>query len=168
MSKSKIVGIIGLIAFAMGIVLVGDVVAGEKVKVRKVQHLLKWEQINVGDEEGHVVGAAEWKGVTMNLGGKQFCDGCLDRNTGLLDMNRKTGVGSGHGYEDVTDKDGNKYYCTWEGKGVEAGKPWEGVITIVKGTGKFEGITGKGTWVTYRVGDGWADVHWELEVELPR
>ena len=33
MSKSKIIGIMALIAFAMGIFLVGDAVAGERGKV---------------------------------------------------------------------------------------------------------------------------------------
>lgn len=43
MSKSKIVGMTVLIAFAMGILLVGDVVAGEKVKGRNVWYGTKWE-----------------------------------------------------------------------------------------------------------------------------
>ncbi len=169
MSKSKFVAMMALIAFTMCLLLVGDAVAGEKVKVRKIQHNLKWEQINVGDVEGHVVAIYETKGVATNMERKQFSDGWLVRLTGLADVNLKTGFGTVQGYEELTDKDGNKYYCVWEGKRVKAEKPFEGVITIVKGTGKLEGIKGKGTWVMInQTADGWQDVIWELEVELPR
>jgi hypothetical protein len=168
MSKSKIVAMMALIAFVMGIALVGDVVAGEKFKGRSDLNMLKWEQIKVGDEEGHVVAFYEKKGISTNLEGKQLFDGCLVRETGLLDLNLKTGVGSAQGYGDGTDKEGNKCYYTWEGKCVKAGKPWEGVWTIVKGTGKLEGITGKGTWVNYNLGGGWGYDDSEFEAELPR
>jgi len=122
----------------------------------------------VGDEEGHVVAFYEKKGISTNLEGKQLLDGYLVRETGLLDLNLKTGLGSAQGYGDATDKDGNKYYYTWEGKGVKAGKHWEGVWTIVKGTGKLEGITGKGTWVNYYLGPEWNYDDCEVEAELPR
>ncbi len=44
---------------------------------------------------------------------------------------------------------------------------WGGTWKAVKGTGKFEGIQGKGTWQFYPVGDQ-AYHDWEGEVELPR
>ncbi len=75
MSKSKIVGMMALIAFAMGILLVGDAVAGENVKARTVTHNTKCQQIDVGDEDGHVVVVGEDKGVSTNLEGKWFADG---------------------------------------------------------------------------------------------
>jgi hypothetical protein len=168
MSKSKIVGIMTLITFSMGIFLVGNVLAGEKFKARNAYHSVKWEQVNVGDEEGHVVAVYESKAITTNLEGKWFSDGSVERNTGLWDINLKTGLGSVHGYAEMADKDGNKYYYTLEGKVVEAGKPTKGVWTIVKGTGKFEGITGKGTWEYYPLGPGEGYSNWEIEVELPR
>ena len=98
MSKSKIMGVMALIAFAMGILLVGNAVAGEKFKGRTVMYGTKWEQINVGDEDGHVVAVYESKGISTNLEGKQFFDGWPIRETGVMDINLKTGVGSGHGY----------------------------------------------------------------------
>ena len=167
MSKSKIVAMMALIAFAVGILLVGNVVAGEKFKGRTVLYGTKWEQINVGDEDGHVVAVYESRGITTNLDGKRFLDGCILRETGLLDMNLKTGLASGHGYGDWTDRDGSKNYYTWEGKRV-AGKPFEAVWTIVKGTGKFEGIKAEGTASGYFVAPGQQYNDWEVEVELPR
>ena len=162
MSKSKIVGLMALIVFTMGILLVSNVLAGEYVKWRGVYYTTKWEQINVGDEKDHVVAVGEWKGIYSNMQGKTLGDGWLGVCVGLMDMNPKAGV-TGIGYVTLTDKDGNKIYLKWDQKGFSGG--W----TFFKGTGKFEGIQGKGTW-------SWAPtpdaalflIDWEGEVELPR
>jgi hypothetical protein len=168
MSKSKIIAMMALIVFATGIILVNCAVAGEKVKGRTVTHNIKWQQIDVGDADGHVVAIEENKGVSANLEGKWFADGWSFRETGLYDINLKTGIGSAHGYGDYTDRDGNKWYFTWEGKAVKGEKyAWGGTWKAVKGTGKFEGIHGGGTWQNYQVGDqGYFD--WEGDIELPR
>ncbi|MGD0626453.1 MAG: hypothetical protein ABSB32_17265 [Thermodesulfobacteriota bacterium] len=172
MSKSKIVGMMVLIVFAMGILLVGDVVAGEKFKGRTVTYTTKWQPIEVGDEDGHVVAVYESRGISTNLDGKRFLDGCPLRETGLVDINLKTGLGSGHGYGDWTDRDGSKNYYTWKGKLLKGGKfgtgYWDAVWTIVKGTGKFEGIKAEGTASGYFVAPGQQYNDWEVEVELPR
>jgi hypothetical protein len=164
MSRSKIVGMLALIVFTMGLLLVGDVVAGEKFKGRTVMYGTKWEQINVGDEDGHIVAVYESKGISTNLDGKQFFDGCPIQEMGVMDINLKTGLGSGHGYGHQTDKDGNKYYYTWKGK---LSGHWECVWTIVKGTGKYEGIKAEGTALGYFVAPGQNYINWETEVELP-
>jgi hypothetical protein len=129
--------------------------------------LVKWEAINGGDEEGHVVATFEDKGIVTELEGRKFEDGGVNRSVGLMDMNVKTGLGSGSGYLELTDRDGDKYYMTWKN---EAKIPtiWEGKFTIVKGTGKYEGMHGKGTFVSYAVAPGQYYVDWEEEVELPR
>ena len=171
MSKPKIVGMMALIVFAIGIVLVGNGLAGEKFKGRTVHSNTKWQQIDVGDEDGHVVAILESKGVATNMEGKWFGDGCAYRHVGLLDMNLKTGLGSGHYYGDYTDKDGDKWYFISEGKAVIGGQfgayYWESRWKVVNGTGKFKGIKGGGTARWYPVGDqGYHD--WECEIELPR
>jgi hypothetical protein len=171
MSKSKIVGIMALIAFAMAILLVGNAAAGEIFKARNVTHTTKWQQIDVGDEDGHVIVVSESKGVTTNLEGKWFAYGWFYRDTALLDLNLKTGVGSAHGYWECTDRDGNKYYGTGEGRLLKGGKfgtgYWGLIWKVVKGTGKFEGMQGKGTSQGYLVGDQ-SYTDWEGEFELPR
>jgi hypothetical protein len=90
---------------------------------------------------------------------------------GFYDINLKTGLGSGHGYGEQTDRDGNKWYFTWEGKLGKGGKfgtgYWEGTWKALKGTGKFEGIQGKGTFQGNPVGDQIYNP-WEGEIELPR
>jgi len=168
MSKSKIVGIMALVVFAISIFLVGNAVAGMYVKVRNITHSIKWQQVDVGDEDGHVVAVQENKGATMNLEGKWFNDGWSFRDTGLSDINMKTFLGSSKSYGDHTDRDGNKWYFIAEGKSIKEGKyVWGGTWKAIKGTGKFEGIKGGGTWKWYAVGD-MAITDWEGEIELPR
>jgi hypothetical protein len=163
MSKSKIVGIVALIAFTMGILLVGDVVAGEKFKCRIVWYVTKNEQINVGDETGHVVALREAKGIVSNIQGKTFGEGWVALNTALVDISPKTGA-TGSGYLTWADKDGDKIYMKWDLK-----PPGPHPLTFFKGTGKFEGVQGKATFSLLYTRDPmqfYAD--WEGEVELPR
>ena len=168
MSKSKIVGMRALIAFAMGIFLVGDVVAGERHKIRTVKHNVKWNPINVPDEQGHVIGSYEDKGISTNLEGKAFRGGWLDETQGVWESNPKMDIGSGYGYVVGTDRDGDKIYIRWEGKKDKGDPHSRGTGTIIKGTGKWEGIQGRGTFVSTTVapGEGYTDSEWDIE--LPR
>ena len=163
MSKSKIVAMVALMAFAIGIVLVGNVVAGEKFKGRTVGYTTKFQPIDVGNEDGHVVAVWECKGIQTNMEGKWFNDGWVDHETGISDVNFKTGVGSIFFYGDVTDRDGDKYYYKGEAKNMKSSR-WE----IVKGTGKFEGIHGGGTAKLYFPAENlfYGDAEWDIE--LPR
>ena len=158
MSSSKIFAFITLITLTLGIAMVGEALAAEKVKGRNVYYTTKWQQIPVGDEEGHIIAISEAKSITTILRGKAIPDGLVGRSVGLRDMG-KAGVRSIHVYEEFTDKDGDKIYC--EDKG-------EGKWSYVKGSGKFEGIKGGGTATYYPLSpeQGYAD--WEGEVELPR
>jgi len=166
MGKSKIIALIAVVGFAFAITTVGNAVAGERLKLRTIKYTVKWEQLNVGDEEGHVIGVHEAKGIVSNMEGRSFGDGWALRYVALLDINPKTGVTSGNGYEEMTDKDGDKIYKTWEGKAVAENR-WEGEYTILKGTGKFEGIKGKGTFTAYVVAPNQFYTDEEWEVELP-
>jgi len=171
MSKTKIIVLTALISFAIGVGAIGNAVAGEKFKLRTVKYNVKWEPVNVPDEEGHVIAVYEHKGISTNMEGKTFGDGWVTWETGLVDINLKTGLGSGHGYGVVTDRDGDKYYLAWKGKRVRGGKLWTGYwefeSTIVKGTGKYEGIQGKETGYTYHPEKGQVYTDSEVEVELP-
>jgi hypothetical protein len=80
-------------------------------------------------------------------------------------MNLETGIGLCHGYNVWTDKDGDKIYESWEGR--NDGKGWKGTNTFLKGTGKYEGIKGKATWVWYAAAPFQSYSDWEGEVELP-
>jgi hypothetical protein len=169
--SSKVITAFALIAFAFGVALTGDVVAGEKSKGRTVNYYTKWEKVDVGDEEGHLVAVYEARGIGITLeGNNPLGDGLPSRGCGIIDINLKTGVGSGSGYEEVTDNEGDKYYSRWEGKRIKGelwASYWEGESIIYKGTGKYEGIKGKITWVSYPVAPMQSYTDWEMEVELP-
>ena len=165
MSKAKIIALIGLIAFAFSMTAIGNALAGEKVKLRNAWYMTKWQQLETGHEEGHVVALIERKGICSNMEGKALFEGMVGTHAGFVDMNLKTGLGSGKGYCIYTDKDGDKIYEMWEGKNV--GQGWRGPSTLLKGTGKYEGIKAKGTWIFYPVSPTQAYADWELDVELP-
>jgi len=171
MSVFRVIALVGLVALLLGAVAVGDAVAGEKFKGRTIYYTVKWETINVPEEEGLLIALGDSKGITSNKERKTFADGWVSRSVGLLDINVKTGLGSGHWYEEVTDRDGDKYYLRSEGKRMKGkywASYWEGEYTIVKGTGKYEGIQGKGTFSFYNPGPMQTCSDWEMEVELPR
>jgi len=163
MSMSKIVAMMALIAFAMSIVLVGDALAGEKFKCRTVWVTTKVERINVDDEKGHAIVLGEAKGIISNMQGKTFGEGWLGWTVYYGDSRPKTGF-TGYGYLTLTNKDGDKIYMKYESK-----PPGPDEWTFFKGTGKFEGVQGKGTSSTvFTVDRTMWYVNWEGEVELPR
>ena len=170
MSKSKIVGMMALIAFAMGIFLVGNAVAGEKHRLSIVYHTVKWEQMNVPAEEGHVIALWEAKAVTRNKDGKPFGEGVIIHTVGYGELNMKAGTGSFHYYDEWTDRDGHKIYSNGEGKAKirETGGNQDGTNTITGGTGKYQGIRGGFTWRGYEPSPGQNYADWDVEVELPR
>ncbi len=166
MSSFRAVALIACIALFMSIVAVGDVVAGVKVKIRIVKHNTKWHPIDVPGEEGKVVGSLEEKGVSTNMGGKVIWEGWAYTAVGLWEANSKTGVGSGYGYSESTDRDGDKIYQRWEGKKAQGDPRSGGTTTITRGIGKWEGIQGQGTWVDTAVapGQSYTDIEWEIEL----
>jgi hypothetical protein len=63
------------------------------------------------------------------------------------------GEGTVQGYTQCTFPDGSTATQKWEGK---IGASSTGTWTYIKGTGKFEGIQGEGTWKSYSMSpDRW-------------
>jgi len=168
MSRFKIMALIALFTFALGLALAGDAVAGEKMKGRCNWWTVKWEQIEVGDQEGHVFAIWEGKGIGANKEGKSFHDGWIEWSSSLNDQNLKTGVGTAHGYEIVTDPDGDKIFVSWEARWDPTTGKLKGTHDIVNGTGKWEGIRSKGTMAAHMVGQGQFVSDWEMDIEFPR
>ena len=104
--------------------------------------------------------------MISNMEGRWFGDGWVLRHVGLLDINTQTGVTFGHGYEEVTDQDGNKYFSRWKGKATGE-NTWEGTYVILKGTGRYEGIKGKGKWPLLSVSPDQFFTDEEWDIELP-
>jgi len=171
MSRSRIVGIVALIVFAVGIVLVGNAVAGEKNRLSTVYHTIKFEQLNVPGEEGHGIALSEMKGIVRNKDGKRFGEGVIIHTVCHGDLNMKAGMWSGHCFDEWIDREGDKIYSDGEGKGFKTGEmgPYlEGMNTFTRGTGKYEGMRGRFNWKAYYVSQDQCYADWDVEVELSR
>jgi hypothetical protein len=151
MSKSKIIGMATLISFALGIFLVGDAVAGEKVqqKVRAVYSYFKAEAAKVGDVPGHVIGVAEGNGLNF----PQKDEPAAYSVQVMFDY--VNGSGPHWGYATSTWEDGSTTVFKVEGTttATQGGKIslFKGTYTYVKGTGRYAGIKGGGSYTGKRV-----------------
>jgi hypothetical protein len=163
MSRSKILAMTALVFFVSGIAMIGSAIAGEKFTLHGVSFGTSWKQAEVGDVEGHVLAISESKALFIDnkTGGKS-----LGTETNFLDINLKTGRGTLKGYGIEIYPNGDKIMRMHEGKPV--GKAhWKGTWTITKGTGKYEGAKGGGTWDSYSMGQGqpsYVDVEGEMEM----
>ena len=164
MSWSKIIKVTSVVLFICGMLTIDCAMAGEKMSWHGTTFNTDWKQIEVGDEEGHVLAVYSSKQLYVDnkTGEKSVSSGV---NT--MDINIKTGQGTVSGYGVSVDKDGDKIIRTIEGKPV--GKAhWSGTWKYIRGTGKYEGIKGSGTWNSYSMGQGEpAYVEVEGEVEMP-
>ena len=131
-----------IIVFGIG--TIDCTMAGETVKIKSSGTSIntKWNQIEVGDVEGHVVAVFQntqvWSVETTGETTTAFA-------RGTMDLNRKTGQGTMEGYSIMTFPSGDKRFSSFEGKIIGKGR-WKGTYTDMDGTGKYKGITGGGTW----------------------
>jgi len=172
MSKFKIVGMVALIAFAMSIVLVSGAVAAERGKLtfRHASYVTTVHTLKVPDVEGHVNILYEAKGINF------YEKWGAAINSQIVSFDLTKGVGTYQGYMHTTFPDGSTQTTKFEGKttttatgvGLVTGiARSEGTWTYTKGTGKFEGIQGRGTLKTYTLGPGQYYVDIEGEYTLP-
>jgi hypothetical protein len=167
MSRFKTITLIALIPLAFGVALIGDAMA-EKYKGRIVGSSVKWSQVEVGDEEGHVIAVGESRGVFSNLEGRTLPDSMFWRLSCTFDLNLKTGLGSYvFKYTELTDRDQDKIYTKVDGNMLGQGR-FAGNFTYIKGTGKWKGIKGGGTYSGSMVSPTEFYVDQVGEVELPR
>ena len=133
-----------------------------KVKTKAFAVMTKSEKFKVDDIAGHSVTIAENKGVTS--------DGKFVRYfTGKSDLIKGNGPHDGYGkYVDV--KDGDFYYCKYQGMVSTTKSPegklkitFKGTYSYIKGTGKFEHIQGGGTYKGRFIGKGIISVDAEGE-----
>jgi hypothetical protein len=140
MSKLKIVGMMALISFTIGVLLVGHTVAGEKgiSAAQTAYYGTTLHTLKVPDMEGHIIFAYEAKGITFH----EKWGPCLVNEIGTADLLK--GEGTVQGYSHYTFPDGSTNSMKWEGK--VRGARAEGTWAYIKGTGKYKGIQGEGTW----------------------
>ena len=169
MSKSKIIGLIALICLALSVSATPNALSEEKGKwaSRVVWFAPGFESASVPDVEGHTIYLIKAKGISF---GEKWGP-ALAIMSGAGDFTK--GVGPHEVYAHLTFPDGStittkaKGVQTGAGTGITGGGGGEGTWTFVKGTGKFEGIKGGGTYKYSVVGPGQWYVDNEGEYTLP-
>jgi hypothetical protein len=150
-----------VLIFAFGIM---TSVAQEKVKIKAKRYYFatKTEVMKIDDTEGHIIEIGESKGVDVGSGDVSFSRSSFD----LV-----KGNGTMQGYTTTMEPDGvNVRFTKAQGKVTTtlspAGKPimtMEGTVSLIKGTGKWEGFQGGGTWKLKVIGEGISVMDWESE-----
>jgi hypothetical protein len=137
----------GLVSFCVsGWILTSgaSIGANETVSFREVFHGTKYEEVEVGDEPGHVLATGEGRGLAF------FPNGEVATSVGVFTGDFREQESTVRGYETFTFVDGSTQVIQWEGtvKQDKSGKSvrYEGRFSYVKGTGRFAGITGGGTY----------------------
>ena len=122
--------------------------ADEVVKFRFITHATSVQTQNVDDVDGHILVLGHYDGLAS------FPDGSVGPATVRFTADYVKGVGTFLAYYSVALKDGSALW--WKGTG--EGKP-EGTTTVfpefpvsvLRGTGRFEGATGDGKQTGARV-----------------
>ena len=165
MSWSKIITIASMALIVIGLATLDSAVAGEKQKWHGTSFVTEKKQIEVGDEEGHVLIINKVKALYIN---DSTGEKMVSTAVNTMDINPKAMQFSVRGYGWTVDDDGDKIMRVHEGGPV--GKDhWKGTWTYVKGTGKYVGIKGSGIWNSYSMGqDQPSCQEIEGEVEMPK
>ena len=137
--------------------------AQEKIKLKDQRFWVttKMEILKTGDTEGHIVQMSEAKGVDVGTS-------TVAISVGFWDLVK--GNGTHDSYVTNTDTDGDVWYCKTQGKVTTtlspAGKPVTtiyGTFSLIRGTGKWEGFHGGGSWNLKMMGPGISVMDWEGE-----
>ena len=130
------------------------------------------EMMDMGDTEGHVLSLSESDGINVSIGKHEFMDGAQVVNISFGDLVK--GNGLHQGYVKLAKKD-DTVFAKWEGKVTTTlsaeGTPitaFEGTLSYVKGTGKFENIQGSGTYKGKSISKTIYTVEWEGEYSIKK
>jgi len=148
--------------FAFGVMIS---VAQEKIKLkdRRYWFATKMEVMKVDDTEGHIIQIMEQKGVDVGSGDVSF-------NRSVSDLVK--GNGTLQGYSTTRGPDGsNARFFKVQGTVTTTLSPEgnpiitvEGTGSLIRGTGKYEGFQGGGTFKVKVIPEGIAVMDWEYEL----
>jgi hypothetical protein len=146
-----------LISASGGAMLAG-LIAATTAPTVAAQEMQKWHgqgvlvvtqvtQLKLEDRAGHMVGVSDYDGAVYNAQGKPFLDKARYQVAGLVDTQ-----GSNIGYKTFSEADGSKVFAKYAVTQVKLPEI-NGTFEFTGGTGKYEGITGRGTFHLVRVSD---------------
>ena len=137
-----------------------------KVKGTKFVIITKYERFKVDDTEEHFLSQYETKDVSSD--GRY-----ITYKTGRSDTIK--GNGPQYGYNKVVDREGGTYFTKYQGqvstKKSAEGKPiltFKGTWSYIRGTEKYEGVQGGGTYKGMMIGKGIAYVDYEGEYVIKK
>ena len=153
MSRSKIVGIMALITFAMGMLLVGNALAQQKYSYNhssppQSSRFVQQHSIDVGDIPGHQIRIVEIQRMYT-------ADHPVIMGTKVVEVWARAssdyvnGVGPAQGYDIMLLEDGSKIFSEWRGTSYSEATStgsrrgtFHGTIRWIGGTGKYATIRG--------------------------
>jgi hypothetical protein len=122
--------------------------ADEVLKFRLVTHATSVQSHDVGDVEGHALGLARQSGLVF------FSDGSVGTTYFTATNDYTKGTGTFLGYYNVIHKDGSVLWFKGTGSAKSDGATTvfpDVQVTVLRGTGRFEGVKGDGTFTGLRV-----------------
>jgi len=137
-------GALCVIGFSIGSMARAD----EVVKFRMVTHATSVQSQDVGDVDGHTVAVGRYSGLAS------FPDGSIGTANFIFTSDYIKGSGTFSTYFNVTLKDGSALW--WKGSGQAKLEGTTTVfpefpVTVLRGTGRFEGAKGDGNQTGARV-----------------
>jgi hypothetical protein len=130
------------------------------------------QQIESSDAPGHVLMLAQAKGSNQSAGPAGFMDGAEIASASMADL--VAGNGSNHGY-DVQVSGGDTVFTKWTGVVTTVLSPEKipltslrGTWTKNRGTGRYAGIKGSGTYQGRFTSPTEYVVEWNGEITVPR
>ena len=152
-------GLIGFCAISMA-------KADEAVKFRYFGHATSFQNQEVGDADGHVVGLSRWSGLAS------FPDGSVGTVYWTVTSDYIKGAGSFLSYVNLTLKDGSVLWYKTTGSTKPDGTTslFTGSVSVLGGKGRFEGAKGDGTLSGARVGplETGADQYGDLVINVKK
>ena len=144
---------------------------GERLKVAGTFSVkyVKQEVLAVGGTDGHILVLAEARGPNHSTGRDVYMDGAEVVNQEIGDLTQ--GNGANNGYL-VFSQHGEASYTRWTGRVTTTltdGNPnstLEGAWTKVGGTGRYDGVTGSGTYTGRMISPAEYVVDWQGELVL--
>jgi hypothetical protein len=150
---------------AFGLLLVWNVPASAEEPGRwhgkGVLVLTSGTSVKIGDKPDHTVGVTQFDGAIFNDDGRAFLDKARYQAVGVED----TGIANG-GYKEFTEANGSKVFAKFTATEVKL-PAVNGTFEFTGGVGRYEGITGRGTFHLVFVSDIAATDEITAEYRIP-